>query len=78
MHRDRLSLHERNGDDKARDAGAAPKVEYLFHMRFDQRHKLNRVGDMALPDIVHSGGTNQIDAPLPFNQEIDIGCEPRA
>jgi hypothetical protein len=43
----------------------------------DQRHKLHRVGDVALPDVGHGRRTDQIDPLLPPHQQVDERLEPR-
>jgi hypothetical protein len=33
---------------------------------------------VALPNVVHCGRPDQVDAPLPFHQQIDESLKPRA
>jgi len=69
-------LGERDGDHQPRKARARAEVEPAQRLRLD-RQELQRVGDVAGPDLAERRRPDQVLDPLPAPELRDQKVEPR-
>ena len=78
-----VRLDEMNGrdakhcKDQPRESGAAADVEENPGARRNQRKELGRIENMTPPDVADSARPDEIDAPIPGGEQLDIGFESR-
>jgi hypothetical protein len=73
---DQVNLwHPKDREDEAGKTGAASEIDKDAGCRGDQRHKLCRIDEVAIPQIVERPGADQIDRALPFPQQIRVNVQ---